>query len=297
MLFLRALSAWGRDGDLVALLRLLNVNLALDPETQEVIEDPTWSDAMYFGVECLDYAYGATPEETVQNFIDAAPAPEGLRLASVYFGDLPCAFWPHKTAEGRPPPLTAEGIPTLVLGSTVDPVTPYQQGVDVHSRLADGYIMSKEGGPHVIFGWGEPCPDEDVTAFILDGTPPTTEVCEGVVIAPYQPRLTGADTEDPETMLSNIEWEIGYLPEYYYWDLFTDTSVGCPEGGTLSFTATEVGNDFSFEDCGLATDVLMSGTGSYDSLEDVFILDVSMGECSYGYQRAGEEIVVDTTCD
>ena len=31
MLFLRALSAWGRDGDLVPLLRLLNVNLALDP--------------------------------------------------------------------------------------------------------------------------------------------------------------------------------------------------------------------------------------------------------------------------
>jgi hypothetical protein len=157
--------------------------------------------------------------------------------------------------------------------------------------------MSKEGGPHVIFGWGEPCPDVEVTRFILNGTPPTTQMCEGVVIAPYQPRLTAVDTEDPETMLSDIEWEIGYFPEYYYWDGFTDTSVGCPDGGTMAFTATDVGNDFTFDGCGLATDVVMSGTGSYDSFEDVFILDVSMGECSYGYQRVGEEITVDTTCD
>ncbi len=297
MLFLRALSAWGGDDDLVPLLRLLNVNLGLDPQTQEVIEDPTWSDAMYYGVECLDYAYGATPEDSVKRYVDAAPGPEGLRLASVYYGDLPCAFWPHKATGGRPPPLTADGIPVLVLGSTVDPVTPYQQGVEVHSRLADGYIMSKDGGPHVIFGWGEPCPDEEVTAFIIDGSPPTTEVCDGVVVAPYQPQLGVVDTEDPETMLSDIEWEIGYLPEYYYWDGHTDTSTGCANGGTLAFTATEVGNDFAFDECGLSRDVLMSGTGSYDWFEDVFVLDVSMGECSYEYRRSVEEYLVETRCD
>ena len=298
MLFLRALSAWSDGGDLVPLLRLLNVDLGLDPQTQEVLEDPTWSDAMYYGVECLDYAYpGATPEDVVQGYIDGAPAPEGLRLASVYYGDLPCAFWPHTTDIGRPPPLTADGIPVLVLGSTVDPVTPYQQGVDVHSRLADGYIMSKEGGPHVIFGWGEPCPDDEVTAFILEGTPPTTEICDGEVVAPYQPRLPDVDTEDPETMLRDLEWEIRYLPEYYYWDGYTDTSVGCSYGGTMTFTPNDVGNDFAFDECGLSADVLMSGTGSYDSLEDVFVLDVSMGECSYEYQRTVEEYVVDTRCD
>jgi pimeloyl-ACP methyl ester carboxylesterase len=298
MLFLRALSAWSGDGDLVPLLRLLNVNLGLDPQTQEVIEDPTWSDAMYFGVECLDYAYpGPTPEDMIEAYIDGAPDPAGLRLASVYYGDLPCAFWPHTTDIGRPPPLTAEGIPVLVLGSTVDPVTPYHQGVDVHARLSDGHIMSKEGGPHVIFGWGEACPDEEVTTFILEGTPPVTEVCEGVVIGPYQPRLAPGDDDDPETLLSNIELEIGYLPEYYYWDGYTDTSVGCPTGGTISFTATDAGNHFDFVDCGLATDVLMSGAGNYDAENDAFLLEVTIGECSYSYERVGEEYGVETICD
>ncbi len=299
MLFLRALSAWADGGDLVPLLRLLDVNLGLDSQTGEVIEDPTWSDAMYYGVECLDYAYsGDTPEDVVQGFIDAAPGPEdGLRLASVFYGDLPCAFWPHTTDEGRPSPLTAEGIPVLVLGSTVDPVTPYHQGVDVHSRLADGHIMSKEGGPHVIFGWGETCPDEEVTAFILDGTAPVTEVCEGVVVGDYQPRLAVTVDDDPETLLSSIEWEIYYLPEYYYWDGYTDTSVGCPNGGTLSFTATDVGNHFDFADCGLSSEVLMTGTGNFREEDDAFLMEVAMGECSFSYERVGEEYTVDSTCD
>ena len=46
---------------------------AVDPQTEEPIEDPSWSDAMYYGVECLDYAYpGETAEDVVQAMIDAA---------------------------------------------------------------------------------------------------------------------------------------------------------------------------------------------------------------------------------
>jgi hypothetical protein len=157
--------------------------------------------------------------------------------------------------------------------------------------------MSKEGGPHVIFGWGEACPDEEVTTFILEGTPPVTDVCEGVVIGPYQPRLAPGKEDDPETLLSNIELEIGYLPEYYYWDGYTDTGIGCPAGGTISFTATDVGSHFDFVDCGLATDVLMSGTGNYDAESDAFLMEVTIGECSYSYERVGEEYGVETTCD
>ncbi len=298
MMFLRALSAWSGDGDLVPLLRLLYIDLALDPQTEEAIEDPTWSDAMYFGVECLDYAYpGATPEETATAIIDGAPDPAGLRLASVYYGDLPCAFWPHTTDEGRPPPLTAEGIDVLVLGSTVDPVTPHHQGVAVHSRLASGHIMSKEGGPHVIYGWGEDCPDREVTAFILDGTAPTSEICYGVVVGEYQPRFSAGPEDDAETLMSEVEWEVFYLPEYYYWDWYSDTSVGCSHGGTLSWTSTDVGADLVFEDCGLSGDVVLTGTGSHDFDNDIFTLDVSMGECSYSYERSGGGHRVESACD
>jgi hypothetical protein len=297
MLFLRALAAQSGRGDLVPLMRLLNVNLGLDPLTQEAIEDPSWSDAMYYGVECLDYAYpGETPEEMVTSIMDDAPDLAALRLGSVYFGDLPCAFWPFTSTDSRPPPLEAEGVQVLVLGSTVDPVTPYPQGVDVYGRLADGYMMSKEGGPHVIFGWGEACPDEEVTAFILDGTPPATDTCEGDVIGPYQPLFASNPADDAETLLDAVEWEIYYLPEYYYWDGFTDTSVGCGAGGTMTFIATDAGNEFAFENCGLAEGVALDGTGAYDAENDTFTLEVTIGECAYTYERAGEAYTAESSC-
>lgn len=297
MLFVRALAAYAGDGDLVPLLRLLYINLGIDPSTQELIEDPSWSEAMYYGVECLDYIQvGDSSQEKVDYLIDASGEVEGLRLASVFFGDLPCAFWPHVGDEERPPPLVAEGIPVLVLGSTVDPVTPHHQGVDVHSRLADGHIMSKAGGPHVIFGWGESCPDDDVTAFILDGTPPSADLCDGVVMAAYEPILRGEDFDDPEYLLDAIEWDIFFLPEYYYWDWYTDTAIGCTHGGSMSFVATDTGNDFEFSDCGLAPDVILDGTGSYDSEEDVFSLDVTLNGCAHVYERAGDEYSHESSC-
>ena len=54
MLLQRAM-AGAAHGDLVPLARLLYPNLGLDPQTEEVIADPTYSDAIYYGVECQDY--------------------------------------------------------------------------------------------------------------------------------------------------------------------------------------------------------------------------------------------------
>ena len=297
MLFNRALAAYAGRGDLVPMLRLAYVNLVVDPVSLEPIDDPSWSDAMYYAVECLDYAFdGATPEEKAEAIIAGADGIEGLTLGSVYYGDLPCAFWPHGTDEARPAPLAAEGTPVLVLGSTVDPVTPYPQGVDVHSRLAEGHIMSKDGGPHVIFGWGEACPDEEVTAFILDGTPPTTEMCDGVVVGDYVPLFPESLPELSEDLLDLVEWEVSYHPDYYYWDGYTDTRLGCYNGGTWSFTATDVGNDFAFEDCELAVGLTVDGSGGYDWDEDVFDLEVAIDGCDHVYTRAGEDYTLESSC-
>jgi hypothetical protein len=156
--------------------------------------------------------------------------------------------------------------------------------------------MSKEGGPHVIFGWGEICPDAEVTAFILDGNPPVTDTCDGDVVGVYQPLFSAGADDDPETLLDALEWEVSYLPEYYYWDGYTDSGAGCPNGGTIAFTATDAGDEFVFEDCGFAPDVVVTGTGAYDWENDVFTLDVTIGVCVYAYERAGEEYSVESRC-
>lgn len=289
MMFNRAVAAYAGRGDLVPLLRLAYINLVVDPATLEPIEDPTWSDAMYFAVECLDYAFdGASPEEKVEAILSGAAGTEGLTLGSVYYGDLPCAFWPHVTEEARPDPLVAPDLPVLVLGSTVDPVTPHHQGVDVHSRLADGHIISKEGGPHVIFGWGEECPDVEVTAFILDGTPPETDLCQGEVVGEYVPLFPESLPADPNVLLDLVEWELTFHPDYYYWDGVTPTSIGCGNGGTWSMSPTDVGEHYRFDDCELADGLVLDGTGTYHYDDDVFALEVTIDGCRHVYTRDPE---------
>ena len=57
MMFVRALAAYTANGTLVPLARLLYIDLGLDPQTLDVILDPYYSDAVFFGVECQDYGY------------------------------------------------------------------------------------------------------------------------------------------------------------------------------------------------------------------------------------------------
>ncbi len=302
MMFLRALAAYSGRSDLVPLLRLLYLNLGLDPADEAVLEDPTYSDAIYYGVQCLDYSYpGTTSEETAQAFFTAGADVDIARLGSLFYGDFPCAFWPTASkGTARPEPLVASGVPTVVLGATADPATPYPQGVDVSERLEESHLISKQGGHHVIFGRGNECPDVAVTAFILEGTPPDTTECEGDVVGYYISLLplTIDQFDSAETMFDSVEFEIFYMPEYYWWDTVTDTGAGCNQGGVITFTAQEETDGFILDECVFMDGLTLTGEGSYDWDEDVFTLDVQVGadECRYSYERSGEDYTVEDNC-
>lgn len=283
MILLRALAAYSRDGDLVPLARVFYDSLGLDPQTEAAVIDPSYSDAVYYGVECLDYAYpGDTPDERLRAYLAAGDAVEaGLpRFASIFYGDLPCGIWPNaRRGALRPAPLRAPGVPTLVLGGTADPATPYQNGVDVASRLDDGYHVTETGGPHIIFGWGVPCVDELVTAFLVeDRLPASRTTCEGVVadeFLPLAPR-SAAEFADPLEALASFDDEFYYLPEYYYWDNETPTSLGCPSGGTLAFEASDAGESFALDGCAFSEGFRLTGAGSYDDETSLFTLEVTV---------------------
>ena len=141
-----------------------------------------------------------TPDEKAELYLDAADPVEASipRLASIIYGDLPCAYWPSATSDlTRPEYLTLEGVPTLVLGATADPATPVGNGINVYQHLADGYLITQTGGPHVIFGRGNDCPDALVTDFLVNDVVPADRetVCDGFVMDDYvqiSPRLAGA---------------------------------------------------------------------------------------------------------
>jgi pimeloyl-ACP methyl ester carboxylesterase len=284
LLLQRALAAAASQDDLVPLARLLYDSLSLDPETLEAVPDPTYSDAVYYGVECLDYPVpGNTSTERAETYLRAGDPTDAAvpRLGSVFYGDLPCAFWLTAPEAGpRPGPLVAENIPTLVLGATADPATPVENGRRVYSHLADGYLITTEGGAHVTFGWGNACPDDLVTAFLVEGKAPEQRetTCAGVVAEAYVP-LPPADASafaDPLEALLSADTEINHLPEYYYWDAETPTSVGCPHGGTLAFSAGDTGDTFKLTNCAFSAGFAMTGSGLYSYDLASFTLDVAV---------------------
>ena len=310
MMFTRALAAYTSNGDIVPLARLLYIDLAVDPQTLDIIPDDSWSDAIFYSVECRDYSYpGTTPRERAELYLDAADPFETSipRLASIIYGDLPCTYWPNASSDlSRPGYLLAEGIPTLVLGATADPATPVSHGVNVFQHLADGYLITTEGGPHVTFGYGNECPDALVTDFLVNDILPAQRetICQGYVAEEYVPVAPRAakSFQHLAEALSAAETEIYHLPEFYYWDGFTPTGVGCNYGGTFDFALDDAGTRYNFalDRCEFTTNFKMTGSGLYNSENDRFVLDIKTTgrwSCDLVYARKGEMINITGKCN
>jgi hypothetical protein len=218
-------------------------------------------------------------------------------LGSVYYGDLPCASWPvHPTTEERPAYLTTDAYPIFVLASTTDPATPYAGALRIFEQAADGYLVTQPGGPHVIFGRGTPCPDELITAFLVEGELPSDRRtrCEPMVpdsFAPLPPATASADG-DPGTALLGVDDEANYAPEYWAWDGSGELPVGCLHGGFMTYVANDVGYDVTFDGCEHVGGLAISGTGSIDDVEGTFTMSVTApGGTEVDYERDAEYAV------
>lgn len=79
---------------------------------------------------------------------------------------LPCAFWPDGAP--RRGEVRAEGAPPiLVVGSTGDAATPYEQAVRVARTLASGHLLTAELDGHVALGDSD-CVADAVTRYLID---------------------------------------------------------------------------------------------------------------------------------
>jgi len=157
----------------------------------------------------------------------------------------------------------------------------------------------------VTFGYGNACPDALVTDFLVNDTVPAERetVCEGIVadeFVPVAPRAANS-FEDLAEALSSIETEIYYLPEFFYWDGYAPTSVGCTYGGILSFDTNEAGTTYNFEwnRCQLIANITLTGSGSYEIENDHMAAQVRVQgrwNCTIEYERNGEQIDLNGNC-
>jgi pimeloyl-ACP methyl ester carboxylesterase len=282
MLFSRAL-AQASGGDLLPLARLASISVGQDPETLRPITDPSYSDAMYYAVECMDYNYRVgSPDASARAYL-AAGAQAGIRdvrLGSVFYGDIPCAFWPvHPATSARPAPLVNTPYPVFVLASSTDPATPYAGALRIFGRLNDAYLIVQPGGPHVIFGRGNACPDDLVTTFLVDGQVPAGRrtFCDWAGVDSYVsiPAKTVAGYADALAAMTAVDDEINTNADYWNWDGSGTLRYGCLDGGWIAYVANDTGADLGLHDCAFSGDLPLSGGGVLDSTDGTFSLRVT----------------------
>jgi hypothetical protein len=87
------------------------------------------------------------------------------------WGSLPCAYWPVPA----PPtvPLRANGAPPiLVVGTTRDPATPFQQAQALARELSSGVLLAWNGDGHTGYRVGSTCIDNAVDRYLITLAPP-----------------------------------------------------------------------------------------------------------------------------
>ncbi|MDR3544485.1 MAG: alpha/beta fold hydrolase [Candidatus Limnocylindrales bacterium] len=307
MLLERALAAAAR-GDMVALARLAYDGLGVDPETLAATADPSWSDAMYYAVECQDYAYYPGAGDPAARFAAWTAAGDAagigaLQLGSTYYGDLPCLWWPAQPASAaRPAPLTATPYPIFVLTATLDPATPIANAMRIYGRASDAYFIVQTGGPHVIFGRGNACPDNLVTDFLAAGTLPATRVtvCNGRVTEPYV-RLalpTAAGYRTALQFMSSMADQVVNTDDYNYRLADSTLTMGCDFGGTLQYRPGRSATALVLRGCAFTGGLAMTGTGRIAD-DGSMTLDVTIpgGRLLYAEDANGHRTVRGTFRD
>jgi pimeloyl-ACP methyl ester carboxylesterase len=266
---LRALAA-ASHGNLVPLMRRGYQALGLDPETLEAAPAPDWYGAAYYAITCRDYGEpGEDPAKTAAAILARARkiAPDAPLMIRTYYAErIACAFWPEPGRPDRPQPFAGGEYPTFVLNADADPATPISNGYAVFDAVKNGYMVTMQGGPHVILGRGLACPDTVVLGLMLDGTEPSARelYCEQEEVAGYVPLSDPGSARklDPFALARGVEAELGQLPELWYWDGAEPLAVGCDFGGSVTATGTDAGTDYSFADCALWPGIAVGGTGS-----------------------------------
>ncbi|WP_097986834.1 alpha/beta hydrolase [Streptomyces sp. f150] len=116
-------------------------------------------------VNCLDVPH---PRD-LDAYWDALPRAE--KAAGVYgtagvTAELTCRGWP---SGGRTPHrVDADGVvPVLVVGTTGDPSTPYEEAVSLADQFPGGMLLTYEGMGHTAYGRGGACVTGKVDAYLV----------------------------------------------------------------------------------------------------------------------------------
>jgi pimeloyl-ACP methyl ester carboxylesterase len=135
----------------------------------------TASDDAQTAISCADAPSVTPTPDQVQRVLTELKQQAPLLNRDTVAADLTtpaCSDWPYQTSE-RPHTVRAQGsAPILVIGTTDDPATPYQQAVSLAKGFANATLLTRQGEGHAAFGSGNTCVDHALDAYLVSGTVP-----------------------------------------------------------------------------------------------------------------------------
>ncbi len=124
-----------------------------------------------YTINCLDDPAFIEPEQVA----DEIPA---FEKASPTFGEvfawglIGCHGLQVEPSEPFPS-IDADGAaPIVVVGTTRDPATPYEEAVALSEQLESGVLLTRDGDGHTAYNKGNDCIDEAIEGYLLDGEVP-----------------------------------------------------------------------------------------------------------------------------
>ncbi|MFD7963817.1 alpha/beta hydrolase [Streptomyces zaomyceticus] len=125
------------------------------------------SEAALVAINCLDVPH---PRDARAYWDALGPAEKaaGVHGTTGVTNELVCRDWP--TGPERPHRVKAEGVPpVLVVGTTGDPATPYEEAVGLARQFPGGMLLSFDAPGHTGYG-RNPCVDRKVEQYLIDLT-------------------------------------------------------------------------------------------------------------------------------
>ena len=242
------------------------------PDSLGGVSQPAVSWALRYATTCTDYAWypnAGTPQQRANKFISDANSKGVLsgRIGATATTALPCVFWPAGQAQNaRPAPAADAPYPLVVLGSPIDPLTPFPAGQRlVSARSTPAWLVKAQNGPHRTFDHGNACADGVVTQILVSNSfPGSSSVnCPSALMAPYVSIPNrAASTATTLALMSAYDDEMTGGSEYRLWRHGSPLTFGCAFGGTITYQPTDTGTAVTLSDCAFVTGAPATGNGT-----------------------------------
>jgi pimeloyl-ACP methyl ester carboxylesterase len=162
-------SGWATLADAVSNLQKGNAKGIFDLADQYAERNPNGTYSNLFdanlAVNCAD-TNGAPSVAQVRQLQGQWRKKYPLFGGSLAVGMLPCTFWPGKRDPYPAGPATG-APPIVVVGTTGDPATPYENTADLASMLGVGHVLTWEGEGHTAYP-STSCIVTSVDNYLLD---------------------------------------------------------------------------------------------------------------------------------